>query len=79
MWDVCDFFATDRKWMVTIIEAFIRGSSDVFVIIVVICVQLAFCTGEHQMAAASVPTAEGSASGCPRCGPGPPTGPGALF
>lgn len=41
--------------------------------------QLAFCAGEHQMAAASVPAAEGSAAGCPRCGPGPATGPGALF
>lgn len=50
-----------------------------FVLIVVISLQLAFRTREHQMAAASVPSAEGSASGCPCCGPGPPTGPGALF
>lgn len=31
------------------------------------------------MAAASVPAAEGSSAGCPRCGPGPPTRPGTLF
>lgn len=44
-----------------------------------VCLQLAFCTGEHQVAAASVPAAEGGTAGGPRCGPRPQARPGALL
>lgn len=41
--------------------------------------QLAFCTGEHQVAAAPVPAAEGGPAGGQRCGPRPQARPGALL
>lgn len=54
-------------------------SSDMLALLLSVCLQLAFCTGEHQVAAASVPAAEGGTAGGPRCGPRPQARPGALL
>lgn len=55
------------------------GLSDVFVCLLSVCLQLAFCTGEYQMAAAPVPAAEGSIARGQRSGPRPQACPGALL
>lgn len=44
-----------------------------------LCLQLALRSGEHQVAAAPVPAAEGGAAGGPRRGPRPQARPGALL
>lgn len=54
-------------------------SSDVFLLSLSVRLQLAFCIGEHQVAAASLPAAEGGAAGGKRRWPRPQARPGALF
>ena len=54
-------------------------SSDVFLLSLSVRLQLAFCIGEHQVAAASLPAAEGGAAGGKRRRPRPQARPGALF
>lgn len=57
----------------------VREEVTWFSLLLSVCLQLAVCTGEHQLAAASVPAAEGGPAGGPRSGPRPQARPGALL